>query len=267
MSKIEITNYVIKNKKIPKDFHNYNIVQISDLHNESFGKGNIKLLDKINKINPQVIFITGDLIDGDSKYFSNSLELLKKLTEEYKVYYITGNHEQKVLLGRYKDLYLKYFNELKKLNAVHLDNDCVRLKSKDSYINLYGLTIPFKCYNYLFNKDKNTDLEENFIEENLGKANKDEYNILLSHTPFYFEDYEKWGADLTLAGHVHGGIIRLPFIGGLLSPNRTFFPKYDLGKFEINNSVMIVSKGLGGSKVLVRINCRPEVVNIILKSE
>lgn len=267
MNKIEISNYVIKNKKIPKDFHNYNIVQISDLHNKSFGKGNIKLLEKINQINPEVIFITGDLIDGESKDFSNSLELVKKLTEKYKVYYITGNHEQKALLRRYKDLYLEYFSELKKLDAVHLDNDYIRLKKGNAYINLYGLAIPFKYYNYLFKKDKNTDLEEDFIETSLGKINKDEYNILLSHTPFYFEDYEKWGADLTLAGHVHGGIIRLPFVGGLLSPNRTFFPKYDLGKFKINDSVMIVSKGLGGSKVLVRINCKPEIVNIILKSE
>ena len=109
MNKIEIANYVIKNKKIPKDFHNYNIVQISDLHNKSFGKGNIKLLEKINQINPEVIFITGDLIDGESKDFSNTLEIVKKLTEKYKVYYITGNHEQKVLLRRYKDLYLEYF--------------------------------------------------------------------------------------------------------------------------------------------------------------
>ena len=105
------------------------------------------------------------------------------------------------------------------------------------------------------------------MEKSLQKINRNEYNILLSHTPFYFEDYEKWGADLILAGHVHGGIIRLPYVGGLLSPNRHFFPKYDLGKYNKNNSTMIVTKGLGGSKVLVRINCKPEIVKITLKSK
>ena len=199
MSKIEIAEYTIRNKKIPKDFDNYVIVQISDLHNKSFGKDNCILLDKVNYINPDVIFI--------------------------------------------------------------------KIKNKDSYINVYGLTLPFSCYKYLFDKDKNIDLEDNFLGKNLGDINSNEYNILLAHSPFYFKEYEKWGADLVLAGHVHGGIIRLPYVGGLLSPNRHFFPEYDLGKYEINNSTMIVSKGLGGSKVLIRVNCKPEVVKITLKSE
>ena len=99
----------------------------------------------------------------------------------------------------------------------------------------------------------------------LGNLNKDEYNILLAHTPFYFEQYSNWGADLVLSGHVHGGIIRIPLLGGLLSPNRRFFPKFDLGKYENNNSIMIVNKGLGKSKVFFRVNCRPEVVRIKLK--
>ena len=96
--------------------------------------------------------------------------------------------------------------------------------------------------------------------------NKNEFNILLAHTPFYFDEYEKWGADLTLCGHVHGGIVRLPLVGGLLSPDRKFFPKYDLGEYIKNKSTMIVSKGLGGSMVLIRVNCKPEIVNIKLKN-
>ena len=109
--------------------------------------------------------------------------------------------------------------------------------------------------------------EDDQMNNQVGKVNKDEFNILLAHTPFYFDEYEKWGADLTLCGHVHGGVVRLPFVGGLLSPDRKFFPKYDLGKYEKNNSTMLVSKGLGGSKVLIRINCKPEIVSIKLKSD
>lgn len=267
MSKLEIANYIIENKKIPREFDNYVIVHISDLHNKSFGKNNIHLINEIDKINPQVIFITGDIIDGESKYFQVSLNLLKYLTDKYKVYYITGNHEQKALVKKHKDLYKIYFKELEILSGVHLDNEKIQIKKENSHINLYGLTIPFKCYKYLFDKDKNTNLDENFLQNNLPKINSEEYNILLVHTPFYFDEYEKWGADLILAGHVHGGVIRLPVLGGLLSPNRHFFPKYDLGKYDKNNSTMIVTKGLGGSKVLVRINCKPEIVKITLKSK
>lgn len=267
MSKIEIAKYTINNKKIPKDFNNYVIVQISDLHSKSFGKNNSTLISEIEKINPDVIFITGDLIDGENKNYNVAKDLLKNLSEKYKVYYITGNHEQKALIKRYKDLYVKYFEELKEINATHLDNEFIQLRKNDSYINVYGATIPFSCYKYLFDKNKSIDLEENFLQDNLPEINRNEYNILLSHTPFYFDEYEKWGADLILAGHVHGGIIRIPFVGGLLSPNRQFFPKYDLGKYNKNNSTMIVTKGLGGSKVLVRINCKPEIVKIILKSK
>ena len=267
MSKIEVAKYMISNEKIPKEFHNYTIVQISDLHNKSFGKNNIKLINEIDKINPKAIFITGDIIDGENKNFQVALDLLNNLTSKYKVYHITGNHEQKALIKKYKDLYKVYFEQLSNINAIYLDNEKIQIKKGDSQINLYGLTIPFKCYKYLFDKDKNTNLDENFLEENLPTINKDEYNILLAHTPFYFDEYERWGADLILAGHVHGGIIRLPFVGGLLSPNRHFFPKYDLGKYDKNNSTMIVTKGLGGSKVLVRINCKPEIVKITLKSK
>jgi predicted MPP superfamily phosphohydrolase len=110
-------------------------------------------------------------------------------------------------------------------------------------------------------------LEQDFINNKLGEINRDEYNILLAHTPFFFEDYEKYGVDLVLAGHVHGGIIRLPKVGGLLSPNREFFPKYDFGKYIKNNTTMLLSKGLGGSKVLIRFACKPEIVSITLKSK
>lgn len=267
MSKIEVVEYTINNNKIPKEFNDYIIVQISDLHNKSFGENNKTLLDMIINNKPNVIFITGDLIDGENKNFNVALDLLKELSKNYKVYYITGNHEQKALIKKYKDLYEKYFKELENIDAVHLDNEMITLQEENSHINVYGLTIPFKCYKYLFDKDKNLDLEEKYIENKLGTLNNNEYNILLAHTPFYFKEYAKWGADLVLAGHVHGGIIRLPYFGGLLSPNRHFFPKYDLGEYKINDSTMIVTKGLGGSKVLIRVNCKPEIVKITLKSE
>ena len=264
---LEIAKYTVKNKKISKEFDGYNIVQISDLHSKSFGKNNEKLLEKIKSLNPDIVVITGDLVDGENNNYNIALDFMKQLTKLYKVYYIIGNHEQKALIKKYKDEYIKYFDELKKIDCINLDNDKAEVNKGNSKINIYGLTIPYSCYKYLFENKEITTIDREFLEQELGNLNKDEFNILLAHTPFYFDEYEKWGADLTLCGHVHGGVVRLPFVGGLLSPDRKFFPKYDLGKYEKNNSTMLVSKGLGGSKVLIRINCKPEIVSIKLKSD
>lgn len=263
---LEVTKYVVENKKVPKEFDGYNIVQISDLHSKLFGENNKKLIQKIKSLNPDIVVVTGDLIDGENNNYNVALDFMKEISKLYRVYYIIGNHEQKSLIKKYKDEYKDYFNKLHQIDFVNLDNNKVEIVKGDSNINLYGLTVPYSCYKYLFDNQETTSIDSDFLEEKLGKVDREQFNILLAHTPFYFDEYEKWGADLTLCGHVHGGIVRLPFVGGLLSPDRKFFPKYDLGEYIKNKSTMIVSKGLGGSKVLIRVNCKPEIVNIKLKN-
>lgn len=263
---LEVTKYVVENKKVPKEFDGYNIVQISDLHSKLFGENNKKLIQKIKSLNPDIVVVTGDLIDGENNNYNVALDFMKEISKLYRVYYIIGNHEQKSLIKKYKDEYKDYFNKLHQIDFVNLDNNKVEIVKEDSNINLYGLTVPYSCYKYLFDNQETTSIDIDFLEEKLGKVDREQFNILLAHTPFYFDEYEKWGADLTLCGHVHGGIVRLPLVGGLLSPDRKFFPKYDLGEYIKNKSTMIVSKGLGGSKVLIRVNCKPEIVNIKLKN-
>ena len=263
---LEVTKYVVENKKVPKEFDGYNIVQISDLHSKLFGENNKKLIQKIKSLNPDIVVVTGDLIDGENNNYNVALDFMKEISKLYRVYYIIGNNEQKSLIKKYKDEYKDYFNKLHQIDFVNLDNNKVEIVKGDSNINLYGLTVPYSCYKYLFDNQETTSIDINFLEEKLGKVDREQFNILLAHTPFYFDEYEKWGADLTLCGHVHGGIVRLPLVGGLLSPDRKFFPKYDLGEYIKNKSTMIVSKGLGGSKVLIRVNCKPEIVNIKLKN-
>lgn len=263
---LEVTKYVVENKKVPKEFDGYNIVQISDLHSKLFGENNKKLIQKIKLLNPDIVVVTGDLIDGENNNYNVALDFMKEISKLYRVYYIIGNHEQKSLIKKYKDEYKDYFNKLHQIDFVNLDNNKVEIVKGDSNINLYGLTVPYSCYKYLFDNQETTSIDIDFLEEKLGKVDREQFNILLAHTPFYFDEYEKWGADLTLCGHVHGGIVRLPLVGGLLSPDRKFFPKYDLGEYTKNKSTMIVSKGLGGSKVLIRVNCKPEIVNIKLKN-
>ena len=268
MNNIEVAEYTIQNRKIPKEFNNYKIVQISDLHNKSFGKNNYKLLKEVEKLNPDAICITGDLIDGENKKYQVALNLIDRLTEKYNVYHVIGNHEQKSLTKKHKHLYEEYSRNLYEKNIISLDNKVVQIKKGKSHINLYGIVIPLEYYPYFFSKHKNkkSTLENKFIKDKLGKIKDDEYSILLAHNPFFFEDYSSWGADLVLSGHVHGGIIRIPYIGGLLSPNREFFPKYDYGKYEKKSSTMLLSKGLGGAKIFLRVNCKPEIVQITLKS-
>ncbi len=263
---LEVTKYVVENKKVPKEFDGYNIVQISDLHSKLFGENNKKLIQKIKSLNPDIVVVTGDLIDGENNNYNVALDFMKEISKLYRVYYIIGNHEQKSLIKKYKDEYKDYFNKLHQIDFVNLDNNKVEIVKGESNINLYGLTVPYSCYKYLFDNQETTSIDIDFLEEKLGKVDREQFNILLAHTPFYFDEYEKWGADLTLCGHVHGGIVRLPLVGGLLSPDRKFFPKYDLGEYIKNKSTMIVSKGLGGSKVLIRVNCKPEIVNIKLKN-
>lgn len=263
---LEVTKYVVENKKVPKEFDGYNIVQISDLHSKLFGENNKKLIQKIKSLNPDIVVVTGDLIDGENNNYNVALDFMKEISKLYRVYYIIGNHEQKSLIKKYKDEYKDYFNKLHQIDFVNLDNNKVEIVKGDSNINLYGLTVPYSCYKYLFDNQETTSIDIDFLEEKLGKVDREQFNILLAHTPFYFDEYEKWGADLTLCGHVHGGIVRLPIVGGLLSPDRKFFPKYDLGEYTKNKSTMIVSKGLWGSKVLIRVNCKPEIVNIKLKN-
>lgn len=266
---LEKIEYNIEDEKIPKEFDNYKILQISDLHNKTFGKGNIKLIEEIDKINPDIIVITGDLVDGEKDNFKVALDLIDYISCKYKVVHVVGNHEQKSLNKKYKKEYKEYFRLLKDKDIIDLDNDMIKINKGSSYINLYGVVVPLEYYPYFFSnyRNKNKALDKNFMNESLGKIDKNSYNILLAHNPFFFENYSSWGADLVLSGHVHGGIIRIPKIGGVLSPNREFFPKYDLGEYNLNGSKMILSKGLGGSKVVIRINCKPEIVQINLKSK
>lgn len=298
---IEVTRFTISSDKLVNKFKGKKIIQISDLHGKSFGKNNSKLIDKINYERPDVIFVTGDMVEADKKDYTAAYELLKALSEKYKVYYITGNHEHKALIKKNREIYMEYFKKVKDLNIhrlnnqkyvvntdfklvrcediVHdIDKDTSDIKDKNPsedkktsssdkqkkyrYFNLYGLILPFDTYRYLLSNRSAREVNYDYIQKKLGDLNTDECNILLAHNPLYFKEYVKWGADFVFSGHVHGGIIRIPKVGGLLSPDRTFFPKYSFGKYKEDNTTMIVSKGLGGSAIGVRINCKPEIVSI-----
>lgn len=256
---LQVSRYKIKSDKIPANFHGFQILQLSDLHNKSFGKNNTALLEKIHRENPDIVVMTGDMINAKNPKIPVFLSLAKAISKDYDTYYILGNHE----LYINQDEVNKMISELTTFGVKVLNNEHVVLSKGKDYVNLYG----FWSY-FVYNTDNEHSSNVNFgfqqINDTLGKIDDKAYNILLTHNPLYFQTYADWGADLTLAGHIHGGVIRIPFLGGLLSPEVKLFPEYDSGFYNMNKKELIVNRGLGNSSAILRILNRPEISVITL---
>ena len=263
---IECVSYEVKSRKIPKVFDKFKIVQISDLHNRSFGIDNSILLEKIDKLKPDIVCITGDLIDGANEDFSIALKLIDELSRKYQVYHIIGNHEQKVMFNKYKELYKEYFKQLNTKNIINLENEMVKIERDSKCINIYGLVIPYKYYPYLFNrnyKNKSLDFNKYDVEKRLGKIDNREYNILLVHTPDYIEDVSVANTDLALAGHTHGGQVRVFGVAPVL--NSHYGNRFLTGlAYNTAKIPLIITNGIGTSQLPIRIGAPAEVVMITL---
>lgn len=255
----KVSNVEIKSPKLPEVFDGYKIVQLSDLHSKSFGNNNEMLIDMIDKESPNIIVMTGDMVTANEKDFTVFYSLVKELTKKYRVYYVYGNHEGE-LSSKLKSEITAF---LKENGVIVLDNDYISIEKNNEKINLYGLCYTQKYYSY--KGGKKHIITENYIKNKLGTIDKNKYNILLTHNPLFFDAYSGYGFDLTLSGHVHGGLIRLPFIGGILSPERKFFPQYSAGVYEKGNSKLVVSRGLSRGTKGFRLFNRPDVVSITLK--
>lgn len=259
-----VTNIEISDKKIPKNFDDYKIIHLSDLHSKSFGIENTKLVNEIENINPDLVVMTGDMVNCNDTNFDNFFNLVKAITKKYKVYYIVGNHEQNMK----KENQEVIFDFLKANGVEILDNEKVVLEKSGDSINLYGTWCNLRYYSAIDSEEKYEFTEEvmnKIMEEN--KTEESKYNILLAHNPNFIDAYAKWGADLTLTGHIHGGMVRLPILGGVFSPDSVWFPKYSSGLYEVEGKKLIVSRGLGRGVRGFRFFNRPEINLITLKSE
>lgn len=256
------------NRFIRQDYHIHSdkfrkkadILLLSDLHNKSYGKGNKKLLAEINRIRPDFIVVAGDMMtsDGEKSSYEVPLKLLRHLAEKYPVYYGMGNHEYRVKVYRkvYEDMFVRYKRELENCGVRFLENEKVYLPEYN--IEICGLEIERRYYK----RWRRTAMEKGYVDRLLGKAKKDCYELLIGHNPDYFKEYADWGADLTVSGHVHGGVVRFPFLGGMISPSMRIFPKYDGGMFEENGKTMVLSRGLGMHTIPVRVFNPGELVVI-----
>lgn len=251
-------HYEVKSEKLTRE---YNFALLSDLHNKSFGKENEKLLHEIKELAPDAILVAGDMMTAQKgEKFQIALRFMEQLAKEYPIYYGMGNHEYRAGLypEQYGTMYEDYMNGLHTCGIEPLINENVNLPSAN--INICGLQMD-RCFYKRFRKYPMT---EEYLPETIGKPQKDKFQILIAHNPEYFEEYAKWGADLVVSGHVHGGLMRLPYLGGVVSPKLTLFPKYDGGRFREGKSEMILSRGLGTHTLPIRIFNPGELIMIHL---
>ncbi|NLK27428.1 MAG: hypothetical protein GX306_03680 [Clostridiales bacterium] len=297
------SKYKIRSEKLNHGVQ-LRFVVLSDLHNHSLGKNNEKLIHKVDSIRPDFIVIAGDLITKrQACYPSNAFTLLKNLSKKYKIYYGYGNHElyfERLLddidnlqsddtdRKRREALYstwVEYKSQLKKLGIIFLENQSlsVHLSSDKSTIDhdrgnsnsmsavndgesmlmIHGLSLSTQFYK----RGERETLTQETLTASLGEPKDDSFHLLIAHNPIYFNEYTTWGANLTISGHVHGGLVRLPFFGGLISPQIALFPKFDAGRFTKDGKDMIISRGLGTHSCMLRLFNPPELVIISLQGE
>lgn len=249
---LTVSNYKINTDKTTASFR---AVMLSDLHGKEFGKDNVRLLRAVNSLKPDVIFVVGDMLNCDDKNADTALELYRGLCNIADVYCCAGNHER----GYRKpdSLYV----DIEKTGARLLRNEMKTVELLSGSFTVGGL----QYYPYFEGSSPNT-AERVFLEKFI-EQEKENFSILLVHEPeFFMWSLGKMKLDLVLSGHTHGGIIRLPFIGGLAAPNQgllgkngELLPKYTKGLYKTDTATLIVSAGLSNEKAVPRLNNPPDI--------
>ena len=253
---LELNTYTISSRGLPDAFDGYRIAQVSDLHNAEFGDRNQRLLEMLREAEPDMIAITGDLIDSRKTNIAVALAFAEEAVKFAPCYYVSGNHEARV--SEYQNLK----TGLEAAGVTVLDDAQVKIEVSGESITVIGVNDPSFHADYLTS-------DAAVMDRKLSELSSEDasFTILLSHRPELFDTYAAHDMDLVLTGHAHGGQFRLPLIGGLIAPNQGLFPKYDDGLYSEGNTNMIVSRGLGNSIIPFRFNNRPEVVLIELKGQ
>lgn len=250
LKKFKTVKYEIKSDKLKQQ--GFRAAVISDLHNVEFGEKNQRLIETLQREQPDVLLIAGDLVLGKKGApFRAACDFLRQAVEIVPVFYGLGNHEQRMkqkpeVYGRE---YLLFEENMQRLGVTMLENITKTYEINGEKILLSGLMLPCRYYD----KRGKRHLEKQEIEQLVGKASKEQFQILLAHTPRYGDAYLDWGGDLILSGHYHGGMVRLPFLGGVISPDFRLFPKYCRGHFQKGESHFIVSAGLGEHTIPLRV--------------
>ena len=253
---LELNEITIDSENLPEAFEGFRIAHVSDLHNDEFGKDNIKLLKLIENADPDIIAVTGDIIDSYTTDVEIALSFMGKAQQIAPCYYVNGNHE-----GRVPDDYQTLKEGLEACGVTVLENESLLLERAGECIRLTGVSDPGFETDYLYGDT------EGVMRRHLTEliADNENFNLLLSHRPELLGVYADFDVDLVLSGHAHGGQFRLPFVGGLYAPNQGLMPEIDAGLYTEDNTKLIVSRGIGNSLFPFRLNNRPEVILVTLE--
>ncbi|MEG1256516.1 metallophosphoesterase [Clostridium sp.] len=258
---IVLTDIKYINSKIPNNFNGYKILHVSDLHNKEFGNNQKNLIKEIKEIKPDIIVITGDLIDSRRTTVNEmdvAISFVKQAIHIAPIYYVSGNHEERS--GIYEELKI----ELEKCGVINLDDNSTIIELNGENINLLGIAdISFTPVDYMGNVSQ-YDFNERL--ENIRAEVNHDFTILLSHRPELISIYSDHDIDLIFSGHAHGGQVRLPFIPGLIAPDQGFFPKHTSGIHKEGTTSIVISRGLGNSLFPLRVFNRPELVIVTLNN-
>ena len=250
---IQTTEYTISSEELPAAFDGKKIVQVSDLHNATFGKNQKSLIQKVEATQPDAIFITGDLIDSDRYDLDAALLLVDALVEMSDVYFVTGNHE--VAINKVDEIK----EALVARGVIFLENETVQWELEGESLQIAGIHDPLM---------KPYSLAENYTKDAIETAElTDQFTLLLAHRPEQLAVYAEHNIDVVFSGHAHGGQVRIPGIGGIFAPGQGWFPRMTDGIFRKEETQLVLSRGLGNSGFPLRILNQPEVVSVTLKKE
>lgn len=247
---LEISRYEVNSKKLPESFDGFKIVQLSDLHGAEFGEDGMELVDKVGSLEPDMIALTGDFVTDEGDLAAVK-KLAGRLTELCPVYFISGNHE----FG--SGLAVKVRNILERAGVKYLSNEYLTISRGEDEILLGGVEDPL-AYADMLSPDE--------LAQKMNDAAPDAFKILLGHRNYWMTEYPELPVDLIFCGHAHGGLIRIPGVGGLIGTDRRLFPDFDAGEYNNGRYTLIVSRGLGNSVPIPRIFNRPEIVCVELSS-
>lgn len=247
---LEISRYEVKSQKLPESFDGFKIVQLSDLHGAEFGEDGMELVEKVKELEPDIIALTGDFVTDEGD-FAAVEKLAGRLTELCPVYFISGNHE----FG--SGLAVKVRNILERAGVKYLSNEYLTISRGEDEILLGGVEDPL-AYADMLSPDE--------LAQKMNDAAPDAFKILLGHRNYWMTEYPELPVDLIFCGHAHGGLIRIPGVGGLIGTDRRLFPDFDAGEYNNGRYTLIVSRGLGNSVPIPRIFNRPEIVCVELSS-
>lgn len=247
---LEISRYEVASQKLPESFDGFKIVQLSDLHGAEFGEDGMELVDKVKELEPDIIALTGDFVTDEGDLAAVE-KLAARLVKLCPVYFISGNHE----FG--SGLAVKVRNILERAGVKYLSNEYLTINRGDDEILLGGVEDPL-AYADMLSPDE--------LAQKMNDAAPDAFKILLGHRNYWMTEYPELPVDLIFCGHAHGGLIRIPGVGGLIGTDRRLFPDFDAGQFNNGRYTLIVSRGLGNSVPIPRVFNRPEIVCVELSS-